>query len=129
VPQLGSLIYTMNGMVTRLHLRADNEGTIQGLSGHFSGDGFPSMLFDVNMVPALSFPDWVASTARGSGQVLNAETYKELSQQSVPKDKMIFRLEDPRLFDAIATQKLPPGPGPRLTDNLAKPESGAANVR
>src|ERR1700744_3793559 len=120
VPQLGSMIYTMNGMVTRLHLRADNEGTLQGLSGHFSGDGFPAMLFDVNVVPALSFPDWVASTARGSSQVLNAETYKELSQQSVPKDKMIFRLEDPRLFDAIATQKLPPGPGPRLTDNLAK---------
>ena len=129
VPQLGSLLYTMNGMVTRLHLRADNEGTIQGLSGHFSGDGFPSMLFDVNVVSPLAFSDWVESTARGSSKVLNAETYKELSQQFVPKDKMSFRLEDPRLFDAIATQKLPPGPGPRLTDNLAKPESGAANVR
>jgi cytochrome o ubiquinol oxidase subunit II len=129
VPQLGSLLYTMNGMVTRLHLRADNEGTLQGLSGHFSGDGFPSMLFDVNVVSQMSFPDWVARTARDSTQALNAETYKELAQQSVPKDKMTFRLEDPRLFEAIATQKIPPGPGPRLTDNLAKPESGAANVR
>jgi cytochrome o ubiquinol oxidase subunit II len=129
VPQLGSLIYTMNGMVTRLHLRADNEGTLQGLSGHFSGDGFPDMMFDVNVVSPLSFPDWVASTARGSSEVLNAESYAKLTQQSVPKDKMTFRLEDPRLFDAIATRKLPPGPGPQLTDNLAKPESGAANVR
>jgi cytochrome o ubiquinol oxidase subunit II len=129
VPQLGSLIYTMNGMVTRLHLRADNEGTIQGLSGHFSGDGFPSMLFDVNVVSPLAFSDWVESTARSSTQVLNAESYKELAQQFVPKDKMTFRLGDPRLFDAITTQKIPPGPGPRLTDNLAKPESGAANVR
>jgi cytochrome o ubiquinol oxidase subunit II len=129
VPQLGSLIYTMNGMVTRLHLRADNEGALQGLSGHFSGDGFPSMLFDVNVVSPLAFSDWVESSARSSGEVLNADSYEKLAQQSVPKDRMTFRLEDPRLFDAIATQKIPPGPGPRLTDNLAKPESGAANVR
>lgn len=130
VPQLGSLIYTMNGMVTHLELRADNEGTIQGLSGHFSGDGFPAMLFDVNMVPQLAFGDWVARTARESSQVLNEETYKKLAQQSVPKETMTFRLDDPLLFDAIATQKLPPGPGPQLTENnLAKPKSGAADVR
>lgn len=130
VPQLGSLIYTMNGMVTHLELRADNEGTIQGLSGHFSGDGFPAMLFDVNMVPQLAFGDWVARTARESSQVLNEETYKKLAQQSVPKQTMTFRLDDPLLFDAIATQKLPPGPGPQLTENnLAKPKSGAADVR
>ena len=43
IPQFGSMIYTMNGMVTRLNLRADNEGTFQGLSAHFSGDGFPDM--------------------------------------------------------------------------------------
>src|SRR3954471_24749176 len=41
IPQLGSMIYTMNGMVTRLNLRADNNGDYQGLSAHFSGDGFP----------------------------------------------------------------------------------------
>jgi cytochrome o ubiquinol oxidase subunit II len=129
IPQFGSMIYTMNGMTTRLSLRADEVGTYQGLSSHFSGDGFPDMMFDVNVVSPLSFPDWVASTARGSSEVLNAESYAKLTQQSVPKDRMTFRLEDPRLFDAIATRKLPPGPGPQLTDNLAKPESGAANVR
>jgi cytochrome o ubiquinol oxidase subunit 2 len=129
VPQLGSLIYTMNGMVTHLELRADNEGTFQGLSGHFSGDGFPDMLFDVNVVSPLSFPEWVASTARASSQVLNAESYEKLAQQSVPKNRMTFRIEDPLLFDAIASQKLPPGPGPQLTDNLAKSTSGTANVR
>src|ERR1700753_1742479 len=57
VPQLGSLIYNMHGMVTHLELRADNEGAIQGFAGPFSGDGFPDMLFDVNVVPQISFPD------------------------------------------------------------------------
>src|ERR1700753_1066975 len=36
IPQLGSLIYTMNGMVTQLNLRADQVGNLQGLSAHFS---------------------------------------------------------------------------------------------
>ncbi len=129
VPQLGSLIYTMNGMVTRLHLRADNEGALQGLSGHFSGDGFPDMMFDVNVVSQLAFADWVASTARNSSQVLNAENYGKLAQQSVPKDKMTFRLDDPRLFDAIATQQIPPGPGPQLTTEAAQSYLGGGNAR
>ncbi len=39
VPQLGGQIYTMSGMVTRLHLQADHPGTYPGLSAMFSGDG------------------------------------------------------------------------------------------
>jgi cytochrome o ubiquinol oxidase subunit II len=129
VPQLGSMIYTMNGMVTRLHLRADNEGTFQGLSAHFSGDGFPDMLFDVHVIPQLAFPDWVARTARDSQAVLNAASYKNLVQQSVPRGKPTFRLEDPTFFQAIATQHLPPGPGPRITTQSAQSYLGAADVR
>jgi len=36
VPQLGSMIYTMNGMATELHLQADHPGTYYGRSAHFS---------------------------------------------------------------------------------------------
>ena len=86
IPQLGSMIYTMNGMVTRLELRADNEGTYQGLAAHFSGDGFPDMLFDVHVVSQLAFPDWVASTSR-TDRVLNADSYGKLAQQSVETTK------------------------------------------
>jgi cytochrome o ubiquinol oxidase subunit II len=128
IPQLGSMIYTMNGMVTRLELRADNEGTLQGLAAHFSGDGFPEMLFDVHVVPQLAFPDWVASTAR-SGRVLNADSYEKLARQSVETTKPTYRLDDPRLFEAIATQKIPPAPGPRLTTETAQSYLGAGDVR
>jgi cytochrome o ubiquinol oxidase subunit II len=117
VPQLGSLIYTMNGMTTRLELRADTEGDYQGLSGHFSGDGFPDMLFDVHVVSQLAFSDWASKTAR-SDLVMNADTYAELLKQSVPKDKQVYRLEDPELFMNIATQKIAPGPGPELTAKI-----------
>jgi cytochrome o ubiquinol oxidase subunit 2 len=128
IPQLGSMIYTMNGMVTHLNLRADQQGDLQGLSAHFSGDGFPSMLFDVHVISPLDFPNWVAVTMR-SGNVLNEESYNQLAQQSVETGRPTYRLEDPRLFDDIATQRIPPGPGPQLTTNLARPQSEASNAR
>src|SRR6185369_5166744 len=40
IPQLGSMIYTMNGMTTQLNLQADATGIFRGQSSHFSGDGF-----------------------------------------------------------------------------------------
>jgi heme/copper-type cytochrome/quinol oxidase subunit 2 len=40
IPQFGTMIYTMNGMTTRLNLRADSPGTFGGLSAHFSVDGW-----------------------------------------------------------------------------------------
>ena len=120
IPQLGSMIYTMNGMVTRLELRADNEGNYQGLSAHFSGDGFPDMLFDVHVVSPLAFPDWVANTAR-SDRVLNADSYGKLAQQSVARDKPTYRLDDPRLFQAIATPADSAGAG--AENRLRKPRN------
>jgi cytochrome o ubiquinol oxidase subunit II len=128
IPQFGSMIYTMNGMVTRLQLRADNEGNYQGLSAHFSGDGFPDMLFDVHVVSPLAFPDWVASTARGN-QILNADSYGKLARQSIETARPAYRLGDPRLFDAIVTQQIPPSPGPRLTSESAQSYLGAGNAR
>src|SRR5258708_7176871 len=128
IPQFGSMIYTMNGMVTRLELRAYNEGSFQGRPAHFSGGGFPEMLFDVHVVPQLAFPNWVASTAR-SDRVLNADSYGKLARQSVETTKPTYRLDDPRLFEAIATQKIPPAPGPRLTTESAQSYLGASDVR
>src|SRR3954467_8936061 len=128
IPQFGSMIYTMNGMVTRLQLRADNEGNYQGLSAHFSGDGFPEMLFDVHVIPQLAFPDWVASTA-GSGQILNEESYKKLTQQTIERNKPTYRLDDPTLFQAIVSQRLPPGPGPQITSEAAESYIRGKDVR
>jgi len=134
IPQLGSMIYTMNGMTTRLELRADEVGTYGGLSSHFSGDGFPDMLFDVHVVPQTEFSDWAVKSAH-SAQGLNADSYKELVKQSVPKDKTVYRLEDPELFQDIATQRIAPGPGPdpasgkEQTVSSGVPHSGADHAR
>jgi cytochrome o ubiquinol oxidase subunit II len=127
IPQLGSLIYTMNGMTTHLELRADEEGTFKGLSGHFSGDGFPDMMFDTNVVSQVAFGDWAASTMK-SDQALDADSYKKLSEQSIEKKPMMYRLDDPELFGKITSLQIPPGPGPKLTADGAQ-ESGVNNAR
>jgi cytochrome o ubiquinol oxidase subunit 2 len=128
VPQLGSMIYTMNGMVTQLNLRADREGTYQGLSAMLSGDGFSDMVFDVHVVPPAAFPGWATDAARNDN-VLNSDSYAKLTRQSVETSKTSYRLADPELFGKIATMEIAPGPGPELTTNLARPDSGARNVR
>ena len=112
VPQLGSMIYTMNGMRTQLYLQADAPGTFHGLSAHFSGDGFPDMHFDVLALPAERFASWIEAT-RKAGPTLDSESYADLATQSMDVQPFTFRTVDPELFQQIVTQKLPPGPGPQ----------------
>ena len=59
VPQLGSMIYTMNRMGTQLHLLADDPGTFRGLATQLSGDGFADMHFEVVAKTAEEFYDWL----------------------------------------------------------------------
>jgi len=119
IPQFGSMIYTMNGMVTRLQLRADHEGQYQGLSAHFSGDGFPDMMFQVNSVSDTAFQNWVTAAGQ-TNDVLDTKSYADLARQFTARPGKIYRLDDPVLFYAVATQHIPPGPGPSL---LAKEDA------
>jgi cytochrome o ubiquinol oxidase subunit 2 len=112
IPQLGSMIYTMNGMTTQLNLRADVPGAFRGLSSHYSGDGFSDMHFDVRALPAEQFDAWIEAT-RNTGATLNAESYAALARQSVSTMPFTFRAVDPEMFRQIVEQKLPPGPGPQ----------------
>ena len=112
IPQLGSMIYTMNGMTTQLNLQADAPGTFRGLSSHFSGDGFAGMHFDVLALPVERFNAWIEAT-RNTGPTLDPETYASLARQSMNTPPFTFRAAAPGLFQQIVTQKLPPGPGPQ----------------
>jgi len=111
VPQLGSMIYTMNGMMTQLNLQADAPGTFRGLASQFSGDGFAGMHFDVLALPAARFEAWV-DTARGTGPTLDSEAYVTLTRQRMNIPPFTFRAIESELFQQVVTRKLPPGPGP-----------------
>jgi cytochrome o ubiquinol oxidase subunit 2 len=121
VPQLGSQIYTMAGMVTRLHLQADHPGTYRGLSAQYSGSGFADMRFDVEAVPADQFAQWVAVT-RSTGPVLDAGTYSDLAKPSKAVAAFTYRDVAPHLFDRIANA----GSSPEDQARLTGPESRRA---
>jgi cytochrome o ubiquinol oxidase subunit II len=112
VPQLGSMIYAMNGMTTQLNLQANTPGTFQGLSSHFSGDGFPGMHFAVHAVPTQQFAIWI-DTTRSAGPTLDRASYTALARQSMDVAPFTYRAISPELFQQIAAQVLPPGPGPQ----------------
>ena len=112
VPQLGSMIYTMNGMVTQLNLRADHLGSYAGLASHFSGDGFSGMHFQTDALTPAAFTAWV-SAAKSAGPTLDGPSYVALSRQSQDVTPFTYRAATPGLFEQIATQQLPPGPGPQ----------------
>jgi cytochrome o ubiquinol oxidase subunit II len=121
VPQLGSMIATMNGMITQLHLAADKPGEFYGQSAQFSGDGFSGMNFTVRAVPQDAFAQWVAG-ARQTGSALDQTSYPALCQQSRNVRPFTYRSVDASLFNAIVNQELPPCPGPNI-------ESAGATVR
>jgi len=118
VPRLGSMIYAMYGMTTRLNLQADRPGVYPGLSAHFSGDGFPGMAFDVHAVTRQEFTQWAAAT-RSSGPVLDEAAYRKLLKQSQNVSPYTYRSVQTGLFDDIVEQRLPPGEGPPTAQSAA----------
>jgi cytochrome o ubiquinol oxidase subunit II len=111
VPQLGSMIYTMNGMVTHLNLQADDPGVYRGLSSHFSGDGFSDMHFELRAISPDRFGQWVTAT-QGAGAMLNSSAYGALTRQSVNLPASTFGGVESELFNSIVSRRLSSGPGP-----------------
>jgi cytochrome o ubiquinol oxidase subunit 2 len=102
VPQLGSQIYTMPNMVTRLNLEADQPGTFEGLSAQFSGDGFSDMRFDLVSTEAEAFQDWV-NTAKTQGGVLDARTFEDLARPAKAEGTQTYARVSEGLFDRISS--------------------------
>jgi len=123
IAQLGSMIYTMNGMATQLNLKADKPGVYHGISSHFSGDGFSDMNFEVRALSAADFAAWIA-TARDAGPSLTPRSYAELAKQSKAVTPFTYRDVDHDLFNDVVMQGLPPGPGPARQTNPGAPTNG-----
>ena len=103
IPQLGSQIYAMAGMTTRLVLQADKPGTYIGRSVQFSGDGFSDMRFDVVSLEPSAFDDWVRQT-RTAGGTLDATGYARLVRPSSAVPPATFGAVMPKLFEAAIHQ-------------------------
>jgi cytochrome o ubiquinol oxidase subunit 2 len=98
VPRLGSQIYTMAGMQTRLSLQADQPGAYRGLSAQFSGDGFSDMHFTVRATDDAGFARWIAQ-AKASPARLDNAAYDRLAAAHATASPSVFGGVQPDLFD------------------------------
>ena len=105
VPQLGSQIYAMPNMVTRLNLQADEPGTFEGLSAQFSGDGFSDMRFDLVSTETEAFKAWVSET-KALGGVLDAKSFEELEKPAKAEGARTYGQVSEGLFDGISSRSM-----------------------
>ncbi|GAA4658985.1 ubiquinol oxidase subunit II [Bartonella pachyuromydis] len=78
VAKLGTVLYAMPQMNSKLHLVADKQGVFNGTSANYSGDGFAGMRFKWHSVSSQDFDNWI-SKARVHGKVLDRASYRQLA--------------------------------------------------
>jgi len=100
IPSLGGQIYAMSGMVTKLHLIADQTGEYRGSSANISGRGFSGMKFIAESTSKSSFDNWVLKTKKSTNN-LGIDKYSDLSEPSENNPPEEFALLDKNLFDYI----------------------------
>lgn len=102
IPQLGSQIYAMAGMRTRLHLLANATGTYEGLNTQFNGDGFSDMRFTVSVVTPEEMKKWVADIKKMPNKLLDSE-YHQLLNPSINDKPLFFSGVEKELFNSTIT--------------------------
>nr|WP_315984434.1 ubiquinol oxidase subunit II [Buchnera aphidicola] len=84
IPSLGSQIYAMPGMVTKLNLISNDSGKYKGISSNYSGKGFSNMKFTVISLPdKKTFINWI-NKVKNSPKKLN--TMKMFNKVSSPNE-------------------------------------------
>ena len=77
IPQLGGQKYAMSDMVNTLHLAAEVEGDYFGRNANFSGAGFSENTFDVEVMTATDYVEWVEEV-KATAEPLTEEKFNEL---------------------------------------------------
>jgi cytochrome o ubiquinol oxidase subunit II len=119
VPQLGSQLYAMGGMTTRLNLLASEPGEYQGFSANFSGRDFSRMRFVVKAMPAGGFDAWIAR-ARSTGAALDDAGLAALTKPGLTAPTT-YRSVAPKLFERILQQTAASPGNPKVDASWCPP--------
>lgn len=103
IPRLGSQIYTMAGMETKLSLLANAPGSYRGISANYSGGGFSDMTFIARAMNEADFENWVRQV-RAAPQTLTLASYRELAQPSEKVPVAYYNDVVPTLYHDILNQ-------------------------
>jgi cytochrome o ubiquinol oxidase subunit II len=102
IPQLGSQMYAMAGMQTRLHLMADEPGVYTGQNQEFSGRGYADMHFKAIATSPEEFQAWVEKVRRSPDR-LDADRFRRLRKPTAKDPVTFFSSVQPDLFQRIVS--------------------------
>lgn len=100
IPGLGGQIYAMAGMQTKLHLIANKNAELDGISANYSGAGFTGMKFKAIATSQADFDAWV-SEVKAAPKQLDSAQYEALSKPSQNNPVELFSSVTPNLFQVI----------------------------
>ena len=100
IPQLGSQVYAMAGMRTRLHLMGNEVGVYDGMNTQYNGNGFSDMHFPVHVVTKEEMNKWVASVKK-SDKTLSNEAYYNLLVPTMKVKPEFYSSAQSGLFNQI----------------------------
>lgn len=109
IPRLGTQIYAMAGMKSRLHLMADKPGTFTGWNSQLSGEGFAGMHFKTIATSKAGYEAWLKKV-RQSPKTLDAISYKELEKPTSHTPVSYYSSVQPNDLFAQVINKYKHGP-------------------
>ncbi|XZR52770.1 MAG: ubiquinol oxidase subunit II [Enterobacteriaceae bacterium] len=102
IPKLGSQIYSMAGMESKLHLISNESGNYEGFSSSFSGKGFSGMKFNVIVTENNEdFYKWIKSIKILNNSELTYKKFNLINKQSENNSIEYFSSVKKKLFDTI----------------------------
>jgi cytochrome o ubiquinol oxidase subunit 2 len=110
IPRLGGMIYAMPRMQTQLNLLASEQGTYDGLSANYSGDGFSDMTFKARALSSPGFDAWVESARRSEAR-LDAVTLRSLLEPGIERAPRRYSAVEGDVFHQMLSAEAQRRPG------------------
>lgn len=107
IPQLSGQIYSMTGMITQLHIMANEAGVYEGKAAEINGRGYAHMTFTVKSTSRSDFDNWVQDIQQ-SPLHLTAPVYKELVKPSEKHPITLYSHVENELFHEIVMKYMHP---------------------
>lgn len=116
VPSLGSQMYAMSGMSSKLHILANHTGDFKGSSANISGEGFADMALTVRSQTRQDFDAWVEAT-KGHSEGLDMTSYDKLAKPGSVEQPEFYTLTDTKLYDKIVMKYMMPPTSDEKTED------------
>ena len=127
IPGLGGQIYAMAGMQTKLHLIADRNAEMDGISANYSGAGFTGMKFKAISTTQEDFDAWVSEVKKSPKQLDQVE-YAARAKPSQNNPVELYSSVTPNQFQIIVDKYEGMKPGKPLKHEKKEKEVAATEI-